>query len=115
VGNEERRARHRADADRSSSRPSADPEPVKALLAGFETVARTLEALLVEFETVAVRAAEVARSTARMIVEGSLDEDAGTVYIVALEATARELEATASRALSVRTGAQRAEDTPADR
>jgi hypothetical protein len=84
--------------------PSRDPETVEALLAGLGTVARTLEELLIEFENTAARAAEVCRAAAHVIAEGPVDEDAGTVFIVALEATARELEAVSSRALRVRTG-----------
>lgn len=84
-----------------SDRP--EPETVAALLAGFGTVAKTLEALLVEFESTSARAAEVCRAAARVIAEGPEDEDESTVYLLALEAVARELEAVSARALSVRT------------
>jgi hypothetical protein len=74
-----------------------DPETVAALLAGFGTVAKTLEALLVEFESTANRAAEVCRAAARVVADCPADEDED-------EATARELAALSERALGTRMG-----------
>ena len=89
------------------------------MLTGLKTVARTLEALLVEFESVAARAAEVAQSAARVTVDGSLDEDSVTVYIVLYRRARGDLPRAGGDGVEGAVGAdgcsQRTEDPPADR
>ena len=66
----------------------------------------SLEQVLADVESVGARAAEVCRAAARVIAERPTDEDAATVYILALESVATQLDAVVARALWARTSEQ---------